>query len=338
MSLTLVGATTMLLAAGRPATPPACSAVPPGRPVPIDYVADRFFARWSLRDGGALHLYLDTGGGPNTLYPAAVGRLRLVPDTEIAGADTLTWVHTAPDLGSDSLPPIPSSDGKTIRFFAPPAAGQVRWLLDGFSRDGLVVDGLLGPTWFADRVWTFDYPHRRLLAHVPDAIGSLPPRCWLAVGFQRDSAGHPTTNFPRITAVIDGDSVDFLFDTGAMTTLTDSAWHVAEPQVPQHRATSFVTQQRFDQWHARHPDWPVVRNAEQGTGAAMIRVPEIAVGGARLGPVWFTARGDANFHQFMSQWMDRQIDGALGGTAWHTVAVVLDYPRARLAILQTGAP
>ena len=284
MPVTFLGVATMLLAA-------PCTTVPTGSPVPIDFVAYRYFARWPLHRGGTLYFYLDTGGGPNTLYPGAVQRLRLVPDTEVANADTSTWVRIARDLGSDSLPAIPGGDGATIRLYAPPPVGQLQWLLDGFAMDGLVVDGMLGPTWFADRVWTFDYPRRRLSYHGTDSLGSIPSQCWVAVGFQQDSAGQRTTNFPRITTVIDGDSVDFLFDTGAMTTLTDSARREADPQEPQHRATSFITQQRFDQWHERHPDWPVVRNAERGTGAAMIRVPEIAVGSVHLGPVSGSPRG-----------------------------------------------
>lgn len=45
---------------------------------------------------------------------------------------------------------------------------------------------------------------------------------------------------------------------------------------------------------------------------SMIEVPTVLVAGYSAGPL-FTRRPDKNFHEFMSQWMDRKVDGALGG-------------------------
>jgi len=45
----------------------------------------------------------------------------------------------------------------------------------------------------------------------------------------------------------------------------------------------------------------------------MIQVPNVEVAGLGSGPVWFTTRPNSNFHQFMSKFMDKQVDGALGG-------------------------
>ncbi|HEY9066315.1 MAG TPA: hypothetical protein VIO33_15120, partial [Burkholderiaceae bacterium] len=58
----------------------------------------------------------------------------------------------------------------------------------------------------------------------------------------------------------------------------------------------------------------------------MIEVPRITVGGQTVGPVWFTQRSDANFREWMSQWMDKPIDGALGGSALKYFRVIVDYP------------
>jgi len=322
-----------------PADP--CTTAPTGHVLPADVRGNRFFVRWRLERGGELRFYLDTGGGPNMLFLETVRRLGLTPDTAIMGGDTVTSVRIARDLGTASFPALtnalPNPDSATVRLYVPPPTGEVGRLVEEFRLDSLSVDGFLGQLWFADRVWTFDWPGRRLLVHEPGSAPPLPSRCWVPLGFQTDSAGRRTISFPRITAVVDGDSVDFLFDTGAMTTLTDSARRLADPQEPARRATSFITRERFERWQARHPDWTLIRNAEQGTGAPMIRVPQIEVGGVRLGPVWFTERPDQNFHQFMSQMMDRRIDGALGGSAWRYVTVVLDYPRARAAVVQADA-
>jgi hypothetical protein len=61
---------------------------------------------------------------------------------------------------------------------------------------------------------------------------------------------------------------------------------------------------------------------------AMIEVPRVVIAGRAVGPVWFTRRADKNFHQFMSQWMDKRVDGALGGNALSFFRVTVDYPSA----------
>ena len=95
------------------------------------------------------------------------------------------------------------------------------------------------------------------------------------------------------------------------------------------RATSFITDELFQKWHADHPGWRVIEEAEVGTGEAMIEVPEMRIAGYTVGPVWFTRRADRNFHEYMSQWMDRRIDGALGGNALREFRVTLDYFHGR---------
>ena len=339
----LIGLTMTSLLAGLTARAADSCVAPPsdGTQVPVDVVAGRYFARLALNQGGYLRFYLDTGGGTDMLFPSAVRRLGLSTQTEIMGEDTLTWVSFPREKGDARFPPFPdpvmpaaAGGQRPDRLLIPPP----QWGMMELGDTGMTVDGLLGPPWFAQGVWTLDYPNRRLFFHGRQGIaGGIPAGCWVPLGFQRDSTGSRTANYPRITAVIDGDSVDFLFDSGANTTLTDSAWRKADSTLPRHRATSFIIRSRVEAWHARHPDWPFVERAEQGTAAAMIQVPAIQVGGRLIGPVWFTERGDGSFHRFMSQWMDRVIDGALGGDAWAGLVVVLDYPAARAALL-TPAP
>jgi hypothetical protein len=94
------------------------------------------------------------------------------------------------------------------------------------------------------------------------------------------------------------------------------------------RATSFITANVFEKWRKRHPEWRVIEGAEKRSGEAIIEVPKIVVGGYTVGPVWFTRRADRNFHEYMSQWMDKRIEGALGGNALCHFRVSVDYPRA----------
>jgi hypothetical protein len=114
-----------------------------------------------------------------------------------------------------------------------------------------------------------------------------------------------------------------------MTTLTDSARAALGDRRPARRASSFVVQSVFDRWRQGHPQWQVIEGADQlgDTTLPMIEVPDVDVGGFRVGPVWFAARPDQNFVHF-SRWMDRPIVGALGGSALQYLQVTLDYPGA----------
>jgi hypothetical protein len=68
----------------------------------------------------------------------------------------------------------------------------------------------------------------------------------------------------------------------------------------------------------------------------IIEVPEVRVAGWTVGPVWFTERPDASFHQFMAQWMDKPPEGAVGGNVFRHFAVTVDYPAA-VAYFRRGA-
>ncbi|HSK75211.1 MAG TPA: hypothetical protein VLQ45_02040, partial [Thermoanaerobaculia bacterium] len=151
----------------------------------------------------------------------------------------------------------------------------------------------------------------------------------VALGFQTGPNGKRTSHFPRIPVKIDGETLDLLFDTGATTTLTPEALAALGDGRPASRAASFITASVFARWRERHPAWKVVEKADAMTkGEAMIEVPAVEIGGYTVGPVWFTRRADRNFHEYMSQWMDRRIEGALGGSALQYLRVTVDYPGA----------
>jgi hypothetical protein len=61
----------------------------------------------------------------------------------------------------------------------------------------------------------------------------------------------------------------------------------------------------------------------------MIEVPEVRIAGHTVGPVWFTRRPDAAFHDFMARMMDKPSDGAVGGSALrHFQRVTVDWANA----------
>jgi len=319
-----------LLSATGPRSHNPCAAPVAGRLVPADFVGGRIFARWQLHNTHELRFYLDTGGNV-TIFEDATPRLGVKPDSITRGGNTFARVLVSGLLGDSTFPPIAGfhpdpRPTDTVRVMVWPDTPPD-------FQAGFRVDGILGAYWFADRVWIIDYPHRRLYYNGSAPVGLASAACWVSLGFQVDSAsGRRTTQFPRIAARIDNVVIEFLVDIGARTTLTPDALRVIADSEPPQRAASFITRERFEEWRNRHPDWLVIPHAEEGDSAAMIRVPAIQIGDQVIKSVWFTVRPDSSFRHFMSQYMDRPVEGALGGTAWKHVTLILDYPRARAAV------
>lgn len=284
--------------------------------VPARFVGNRVIADAVTASGDTLRFFTDTGGGTAILYPQAVARLALPVDSVQADGET-NAITGFPPLAAGSAFPLPGGPFAGRLLIIPPTPT---------IHDG--EDGMLGRVWFADRAWTFDYPAGRLLLRAP---GDLPPHDAahrVPLGFRTNGRGQRTTHFPRIRVEVDGDSLDLLYDSGASLGLTDSAHATLADGGPAIRGTSFIVAGVFDRWRARHPDWRVIERAERGTGEAIIQVPRVSMGGYDVSPVWFTRRPDRNFHQYMSQWMDRRVDGALGGSALGYFRVTVDYPAA----------
>ena len=188
-------------------------------------------------------------------------------------------------------------------------------------------DGFLGGKWFADKVWEFDYLHHKLKLIKNNKVKVLKPKNQIKLGFQLNDSGQRTMHFASMEVVIDGETIPVLFDTGATASLSKYAkeyLQIREDNI----ATSFIIASVFDKWHKQHPDWLVIEKAEASTGYPMIQVPEVNIAGHIVGPVWFTYRNDSSFHPYMSQLMDRKIDGALGGLAFKFFKITVDYPNA----------
>jgi hypothetical protein len=289
-------------------------------PLPARFIADVPFATPVTAGGDTLVLLLDTGGGANMLYPSALERLGITSTWERRGADSI-HIANFPALAPGAAIPLPGPTwflGDRLMVAPPqiPTPGR---------------DGMLGRTWFADRVWRLDYLSGTiaLLGAETRPSSSIDAPNQVPIGFQVDSAGRRTTHFPRIRVQIERDSLDLLLDTGASVVLTDAAIKALhEGREPRVRGTSFIARSVYERWRRQYPAWRVIEHADSVLDTPMIQVPWVRVGGHTVGPVWFTVRPDENFHEFMSQWMDRRIDGALGASALRYFRVTLDYPRA----------
>jgi len=222
-------------------------------------------------------------------------------------------------------------------FRLPSFAGETPLPL-GVHMDGLIVDGeldsdewdaFLGQSWFAGRVWRFDYLRHELTLLGPEEASPDLVDHACPLGFRTGADGQRAfLQFPRISAEIDGERLDFLFDTGACAVLTPQGLNALGGATGPRPGTSFITHTVFRRWRARHPDWPVIDHADATANAPMILVPVVRVAGHEVGPVWFTWRPDNEFYEWMSQMVDKRIDGALGGSLFKYFSVTVDYPRA----------
>jgi hypothetical protein len=333
------------VAATPPVTPPREQNLPgkprPGHPIPlpVKFVEGRFFVEPMTQDGEPVLLYTDTGGGL-FFSTTAAERLGLTVSPIEADGDGVD-VDLRSNVDSILLPPF-SWDA----WIPPPEVlgGRMPVRADA-GKNAFGADGLLGQGWFKGRVWTFDYGEGQLFLRAPGDLPKHEAVHGVPLFFQSNAAGERGANYPRITVKIDGELVDLLFDTGATVTLSAAALTTIGDGRPATRATSFISKTTFDKWAEKHPDWRKIEGADtsvscsgstrdcSAAGEAMIEVPAIEVGGFSVGPVWFTRRADKNFHEWMSQWMDKKIDGALGGSALKYFRVHVDYPRG-LAVFE----
>jgi len=289
----------------------ACRHEPVLEVMPAHFENDRVFLHSITRDGRAIRFVTDTGGGWNAIK-ASVAR-DLEPALE-QGGDTIQF----PDFSEDSGIP------RNLLF----RDGNLVVVDDKELAEG--VDGFLGGRWFGDLVWEFDYLNAKLTLleryHIPRNALAHEVR----LGFQVNEKGMRTMHFPRMQIAVDDQVIDVLLDTGAKAQFSEVGAEYFGKEHGVSVGTSFISQSIFDNWIEQHPDWTVLHRAEslRGQFYSMIEVPALTVGGHTVGPVWFTARPDSAFVDYMSSMMDQTVHGALGGSAFRYFRFVVDYPRS----------
>jgi len=303
----MMGILAMATMAAGPATPATATA----QVLPTVYEAGHFYAVPETADGQKLRLLVDTGGagggGRYVLRQDTARRLRL-PTRTCDGTEVASLPRFKP--GQSIPPPIA------------PLCGQVALVgqLD-----------VLGAGYLPGRVWRFDYPARRLTLEGsdwrPDPAAHAAP-----LGFPHTAGGRQADGFARITIRVDGKPLDMLLDTGATSHPTTAGEKASgTPTVKGYGVTSYVTTSVLERWHKAHPDWRVVDRGDDLFGPAhvmrLIEVPKVEIAGWSTGPVWFTERPDHNFHDVMSGYMDKEVEGAVGGNVFRHFTMTIDYPR-----------
>lgn len=285
--------------------------------LPTQYDQDRFFVVPVIAGGGEIRLLTDTGGGVLFFDDAAV-RLNLSV-SGVTLADYKGMAAKFPEFEPGKEIPIPKTEGDVI----PIAPGPVRMRLSWLTKD---IDGIIGHGWFGERVWTLDYPARKMSFHKDGKAARSDKARRLDMGFLKNEQGAQATHYPRIQVDVAGKTLDVLLATGATVAIRADALKSIDEGGPAIRATSLISTRVFNQWKKDHPDWRVVTNAEEGSGEPMIEVPELTIAGFTVRQVWFTQRPDTNFDDHFSNWMDQPVVGAVGGNVLKDFRIVLDYP------------
>ena len=298
----------------------ACAGATRRLRLPAIYEAGHFYARPETRDGHALRLLVDTGGGGgNGLYlldRALARRFGLPMQACKLGGQSMLLVQPYAFANGKGLPAAPSTP-----------CGAVAMTMPGFRSYG-GENGILGAGYLPHFTWTFDYPHRALWLEGPGWKPSAGMHR-LTLGFPRDASGHRTSGFPRITLHVGGQPVALLLDTGATAMPTrggEKASHI--PLVHGMGVTSYITTSMMDRWHREHPHWRIVRDGDKLIGrlhARLIEVPRVRIAGWTVGPVWFTERSDHSF-AWMSGMMAGPVVGSAGANIFRHFVMTLDYP------------
>lgn len=286
------------------------------QPVPAQFVHDQVWLTPRV-DGRELRLFTDTGGGFNAISQEVAEALGLAIETVEANGQAMQIAPFPRFDDGFGLPPAPRHfmDGRVA--VVPPSAFHVP------------ADGFLGGRWFADGIWDFDYPAGALQRL--EAFEPTPGMHGVDLGFQVRGDGQRSMHFPSMPMTVAGEELHVLLDTGATATLGEDAAAVFGLPAGTPVGTSFIEREVFERWAAAHPEWRVLGRGDalRGQSFRMIEVPELVIGGLAIGPVWFTERPPGAFQKYMASMMDRPTWGALGGSAFRHVRMVVDYPAAR---------
>lgn len=285
--------------------------------LPSEFENNLIYLTPKLNDGTTVKFFTDTGGGWNAISKELSEKYQWKIENRET-EDGVIKVTDMPQFDKSAWIPIAGLNNWW--------AGQLQVVPRREISSSNELDGTLGGRWHAEKIIDFNYLDKSItiLSKLPetDNFSEVP------LGFQKNELGNYTLGFPSINISVDGVTIPMLFDTGA------SAWPSNEALEQlnlsgEKVATSFITASIFDNWVTSHPEWTVIEKACLLSKQSMIRVPELKIANKVVGPVWFTRREDNNFHQFMSSMMDKQIDGALGGSALKYLRVIVDYPNER---------
>ena len=288
---------------------------------------ERIYLKMATASGDTVLGYCDSGGGFTAIYPDVVDKLQLQAAVQQTMVDSTAYSSipfAAVVKDKDIAPTVtdPSTPFITTPSFTVPSKAMMQGEI-GFVRKFIPHDAFLGQFFFLGKAWTFDYIHQQVWVNTPLSLADSAAPGVEKLGFKKNAEGKKTNGHPSMTIVVEGETIDVLFDIGASLILSPNgkqALNTTESSA----GGSFIARSIGDKWHTQHPDWTYVEKAELN-GMPMIRVPLLTIVGRKIGPVWFSMRPDAVWSQMMIHSMDKVVKGAIGGSAFKYLKVTIDY-------------
>jgi ribosomal protein L31E len=294
--------------------------------LPAQFEDNRIYLALKDSNGQSIRFYTDSGGGLFPfIYDDTVNRLALKTERTEQDRSTTIGYTTFPQkqFAHQGVQIDPSLNGK-VRIFKYKQGGQ-----DEPSQIRFMIgDGFLGASFFADKIWRFDYLNRELsLCKLAASAGfTAIPMMFKMTGGTRD------THQPRIEIQVDGEKIPVLFDTGATSLYSATAVTALKLQKP-FTASSFIRESVAKRWLKSHPSWKVIKGGEKFAGGGdLIEVPLVSLGGNEVGPVWFATRKDEIYDRYSKDIMDSKIEGAVGGNLFRHITIIADYPASKLLV------
>lgn len=289
-----------------------------------ELIDGRFYLKIPTVKGDTISAFCDTGGGYTALYSTTLERLGLesaVRSVEIKNeavqlvyAEEVYLNHNIPypGIGGYYRPSIDKP------FFEVPSLDQESALFLEFVPH----DAFLGQFFFIEHAWTFDYTSGKIYVNTPLDENVITENTQ-ALGFKKNMFGKKKSGHPSMKLEIDGEMIDFLFDTGASILLSENGKRESGA-TSKSIGGSFISKTVFDRWRRRHPEWRIINKGEL-TGSDLIEVPHVRVGHLSAGPVWFAVRSDEVWSNGMIGSMDKVVNGAIGGSFLQYFRVTVDY-------------
>ena len=181
-------------------------------------------------------------------------------------------------------------------------------------------DGFIGADWYADKAWKLDYKNKKVsYSRMSSEITGAE-----RIGFKVLN-GKRVTHQPTMSIEIDGKKYFMLFDTGATANYSSDARKTIKLK-DQFCGASFMKASLFDLLSKKYPLWKIIKSGDHFSGGSdLLKIPAIKVGGHIVGPIWFAKRSNAVYEKYSKKYVDRPIDGAVGGNILKNFLVTIDY-------------
>jgi hypothetical protein len=294
---------------------------------------ERFYMKIGASTGDTILGFGDTGGGMCFMPPATVEKLGIQSKIRKGFVKHLVgvnYIEFRKIVADDRIPsPLGNCNLVLTRhfrkvkrpFFTVPAlTGEFKDLPQ--MLEVLPFDVFLAQEFFMGKSWTFDYINRQIWVNTPITLSDTSRTNVQKLGFKKDENGVKLFGHPSMKIIVDGDTIDVLFDTGATIILSEDVkkkLNIAENTI----GGSFIAKSVFERWRTRHPEWTYIEKGDRNTD--IIEVPNINIGGHIVGPVLFSERPDEAWSVGMIHTMDKVVKGAIGGSALKYLKVTIDY-------------